>query len=380
MIVHVFNSSVVSGPETLVIPALGQFGEKATVIFLSETRKGDKSSGPPAYARSFGLDAIEITVRKRWDRAALAELSAALERLAPSVVHAHEVKASAYVGAAASPTRKYRLVTTNHGVNAKMNWWLLKLYEWVFTHWVMRKFDRVLCVCTSDRQLLINAGVPAEKILVHLNGVTRPKVAFEHRAQASSEIRKAWGLPDRGVGKHALVLGLVGRLAPEKRHSYILHSFKKLREQHPELDVHLVIFGIGALEAELIAETATLKLQDRVHWMGYRGTVGAESVGFDLLISLSRAEGLPINIVEAGWAATPVYATSVDGNLDLVPSREYGTLVDPAATEQQISDSLAHELADRVRLAGTGARLQERIEKYFSETTWIARLREVYHF
>jgi hypothetical protein len=63
MIVHVFNSSVVSGPETLVIPALPKLGEPVAVIFLAETRCGDKSSGPPAYTRGFGLEAIEIVVR-----------------------------------------------------------------------------------------------------------------------------------------------------------------------------------------------------------------------------------------------------------------------------------------------------------------------------
>jgi glycosyltransferase involved in cell wall biosynthesis len=379
MIVHVFNSSVVSGPETLAIPVLPTLGEPVAVVFLSETRVGERARSAPAYSKSFGIETHEITVRSRWDRRAVKDLRTLLEKLSPRVVHAQEVKAAAYVAGA---KRGYRgpaalWVTTNHGVRAKKAF-MLRFYEWLFTHVIMRSFDRVLAVCTSDRGLLEKQSVPASKLVVHLNGVDRPRVDPSARAAESARIRKQWKLEERGIAPDALVLGLVGRLAPEKRHAYILRSLKRLLERHPELDVHLLVFGIGALAESLHAETRALDLEKRVHWMGYRGTVGAENAGFDLLVSLSFAEGLPINVIEAGWAATPVFATAIDGNLDLVPSPEYGALIPVEASESQVAEHLSVVLKNRRRLDEMGRRFQERVVAHFSGRAWRDKLLEIY--
>ena len=379
MIVHVFNSTVVSGPETLVIPALPRIGEKAAVVFLRESRCGDRALGLPAYARSFGLETIEIVVRSRLDPKAVSELRKVLTKLSPRIVHAHDQKPSAYVAAASPKNRSYHIVTTDHGVRAKKAW-KLWLYEWIYARFVMPRFDRVLTVCRSDRELLINRGVPAEKVHVHVNGVDRPKVPAERRSEESVRIRTAWELGSRGVDGKAICLGLVGRLAPEKRHSFVLHVMRELVSRRPDLDIHLVVFGIGQLAEVLASETRELGLEKRVHWMGYRNTVGAETAGFDLLLSLSFAEGLPINIVEAGWAGTPVFATAVDGILDLVPSAEYGTLVDPGASETEVAEKLAQTLSDPAALKRSGVRLQQRVEEFFSGKIWIQRLLEVYLF
>jgi L-malate glycosyltransferase len=269
------------------------------------------------------------------------------------------------------------MVTTNHGVRAKKAP-TLRAYEWIFTHVVMRAFDRVICVCSSDCELLVARGVPRDKVLVHLNGVDRPRVDHAQRARESVRIRREWGLEERGIGAHAICLGLVGRLAPEKRHSYIMRALRELLHERTDLDVHLVVFGLGAMADELAAESRELGLTGHVHWMGYRGTVGAETAGFDLLVSLSFAEGLPINIVEAGWAATSVFATAVDGNLDLMPSSEYGTLVPVEASVSEVARRLASTLSDRERLAETGVNLQRRIMERFSGGAWLERLRWIY--
>jgi glycosyltransferase involved in cell wall biosynthesis len=377
MIVHVFNSSLVSGPETLVLPSLSTYKDEAVVIiFLSETRCGERSKAPPAYARSYGLEVIEIEVRSRWDKLAVAELLTTLKKLSPRIVHAHEVKASAYVVAASPTERQYSLITTNHGVRAKKAL-TLKFYEWIFTHLIMRKFDRVLCVCSSDREIIIRRGVPSRKVFVHLNGVDRPKIAPGLRYETSQKIRKSWGLDGRGIPAGALCLGVVGRLAPEKRHSFILATFKKLSAK---IDAHLLIFGTGPLDSVLAAESTQLGLEGKVHWMGYRNGVGAEIAGLDVLVSLSSAEGLPINLIEAGWAGTSVFATAVDGNLDLIPSPEYGTLVQLEEQDEVVAEKLYRMVSDQTALQATGVNLQNRIDEQFSGKVWMNRLKELYNF
>src|SRR3569833_2740080 len=109
MIVHVFNANEVSGPETLVIPALAKLGEKVVIIFLSEERAGDRARSAPNYARSFGIETHEIKVRSRIDARAIRELRALLKKLSPRLVHCHEVKASTFTAAASFGKPSYKM-------------------------------------------------------------------------------------------------------------------------------------------------------------------------------------------------------------------------------------------------------------------------------
>ncbi|HTL12683.1 MAG TPA: glycosyltransferase, partial [Bdellovibrionota bacterium] len=343
MIVHVFNSSIVSGPETLVIPALKALGEPVTVVFLYETRRGDACDGPVKYAEALGLPTRVVKVHSRVDGGAVRRLREVLKELKPSVVHSHDVKASTYVLKASGPKsrREWALVSTHHGVRGRSGW-VPKFYEGFYARWILPGFDRVLSVCGSDRQLLLKRGLDPERVNVHLNGVDRRKVVMADRPSERARIQESWGLAQRRIPNDSVVLGFAGRIAGEKRLDRVLNVARELSENGIDLPRwDLVIFGTGPLEAEYHAMTREMGLEDRVHWMGYRSGLGSEMAGFDVLMSLSDAEGLPINLVEAGWAGTPVLATGVDGNRDLFPTPEHGLTVPVEESDWEIADALA---------------------------------------
>jgi len=70
MIVQLFNSSSVSGPERLVIPALAKFKDQVMIINMREERIERLRESDPLeeYARSFNLAYRAVNVRSRWDR------------------------------------------------------------------------------------------------------------------------------------------------------------------------------------------------------------------------------------------------------------------------------------------------------------------------
>jgi len=370
-IVHVFNSSIVSGPETLVLPALPELGHPVSVIFLTESRRKSESQGPIEYAKRLGLDVHIVKVRGRIDALAVLALKRLLNRLDPAIVHAHDVKASTYV-ALAGGSRV--LFSTHHGVRGRSGW-KPKFYEGFYTRIVLRRFDRVLSVCTTDRALLIARGLNGKKVSVHLNGVDRPKITAAERGKVAARLRVEWGLSTLGVSESTTLLGVVGRLAPEKRIDRILRTVARLA---PASDWALVVFGRGPEEARLKIIAAELGLGKRVHWMGYRNDVGSELAGLDILLSFSDAEGLPINLVEAGWALTPVMATAVDGNLDLIPTADEGILFPVRDNESAIAERLARLIADKTAQRQIGERFQDRVERQFSGKCWLKTLRAFY--
>ena len=375
MIHHVFNSSLVSGPETLVLPNLQGFATPCTIVLLQETRLPEGSAKVADYARSLGFSVHEILVNSRFDFRAISELSEYWKKTRPRLIHAHGPKASLHVLLAYRKLDKKSrpvLVTTHHGVRANDQSLKLRLFEKVYEKLTMPFFDRTLTVCTSDRELLVKRGLARKKTDVHLNGVDRKLVRTHERADVQKKIRGSWNQPS------GFLVGVVGRLAVEKQYSRILEALALFKKQKPELPIRLLCFGSGPLEAELKDLTRTLGLSDQVSWMGYRNDIASEMAGLDLLFSLSNAEGLPINLIEAGWAGTPVLAQGVDGILDLIEDRQSGVLLKPPATDQEVVDALVWFFENGSEAQALGVNLQKRVQEKFSRQAWLTKIRAVY--
>ena len=350
MIHHVFNSSLVSGPETLVIPNLKGFPHPITVVLLQETRLTDGSGRVADYVRSYGFKVQEIPVTGRFDLFAIKELRRYWETNTPSLIHAHGPKASLYsvwAGRSFQKKRTAKIITTHHGVRANDQSLKLRIFEKIYEKAVIPRCDLCLTVCTSDRELLIRRGIVPERLAVHLNGVDRKAVPASERVDAKRRIRQIWA--DEKVGnpsnfkngfQNDFLIGVVGRLSPEKQHARILQALALLVKQNPSSNVRLLCFGSGPLESELKSLTTHLELDSHVVWMGYRSNISTEMSGLDIMLSLSSAEGLPINLIESGWCGVPVVAHAVDGVRDLIENGKSGVLLEPPATNEKIIESI----------------------------------------
>jgi glycosyltransferase involved in cell wall biosynthesis len=378
VITHIFHSTVVSGPETLALPALRRLGEPVTVVFLDEQRVEGGASGPVAYARSLGHDVYTVPVEGRWDRKAFGALAECLTRLGTTIAHAHDVKASVYLlkARARMGARKPKLVSTHHGAAARKG--LIRFYEEIYVRLVLPRYDAVLSVCKADYASLRRRGIREDRLSIHYNGVDRTHVPFEARRAAQSEVRARWMALDPSVPPQGVLLGAVARLSDEKRHDRMIRALAEAKRLRPELPFALLCFGIGSEEAKLKALTLELGMEREVRWIGYSKTIGQEMAGFDLLLCLSDGEGIPINLIEAGWSGTPVLSTSVGGIPDLLDSAQVGYLVSKADSDESIGARLAQIMADASGREAVGRRYQERILASFSEKAWLDQLKAAY--
>jgi glycosyltransferase involved in cell wall biosynthesis len=381
MIVHVFNSSVVSGPERLVLPALADARERYMIVNLLETRLTSGRAGDPLgqLSKSLGLRYAAVPVHGRWDGGAIRRLRELLDSEKPELVHAHVGKASIYLahskrGLRAAPP----IVTTHHGVRGLPDL-KTRLYEILYRRFFLRFFDRVLCVSTEDYETVLRSGVAADRLRIHLNGVDGWRVDPDHRPEERKRIRAAW-LPGEPARDDLFLFGVVGRLSSEKDHDRLLRVLARVEMNRASEDWRCLVFGLGDLERPLRETVRRLGLERRIVWMGYRDDVGRELAGLDLLLSFSKAEGLPINLIEAGWAGTPVLSTLVGGVKDLISDDRYGSGVAPDASDEESARRIAALMSEpgRRTLDAQGRRLQERVAGEFSRARWLARLREIY--
>jgi glycosyltransferase involved in cell wall biosynthesis len=118
----------------------------------------------------------------------------------------------------------------------------------------------------------------------------------------------------------------VGRLVPAKGHDYLIRAFALV---HHDLGCgELALVGSGGRHEELAELTHELGVSDRVHFLGRCSNARALTAAADVFVLSSVWEGLPMAILEAMEAGTPIVATDV-GDVSEVLSDTEARLVTP---------------------------------------------------
>lgn len=128
------------------------------------------------------------------------------------------------------------------------------------------------------------------------------------------------------IYKKGPVLSHIGGFVPEKNHNGLINIFKKTINKFP--NAQLLLMGKGNLESEIKLKTEELKIQDSVHFLGYRNDVLEILHHSDAFILPSYIEGLPGVILESMYCKTPVVAYNVGGIGEVVVQGKTGWLVE----------------------------------------------------
>jgi glycosyltransferase involved in cell wall biosynthesis len=201
--------------------------------------------------------------------------------------------------------------------------------------------------------------LPGDRIRVIHNGIDA--VSFRAEAVGARESVRS----ELGISRDALVVGSLGRLAPQKNLDLFLEMAARLTSGSSGDAPRFVLAGSGPALADLRARAAALGLVDRVIFPGARHDVAGVLSAFDLFVLTSHTEGLPNAVMEAMAAGLPVVATRAGGTDELVVEAVTGHLVEPgdAAGLTDRVESLLRDPAVRLRMGRAGT---ERIEREFS--------------
>lgn len=207
--------------------------------------------------------------------------------------------------------------------------------------WTLRRSAAVIVPSGHIGRLVQGWGVPAERVQVVTNAVPRSPLAEADRATLRAEL----GLP-----LETPLLVTVGRLTPVKGVDVAIRALEYLP------DALLVIVGEGEQRAEL--ETLAAPYGSRVRFVGQQPNQRALRFvrAADSFVLSSYTEGLSHVLLEALTVGTPVVATAVGGNPEILTDGVNGLLVppgDPRALAAAIGRLLADPaLAERLAAAG----------------------------
>jgi glycosyltransferase involved in cell wall biosynthesis len=161
------------------------------------------------------------------------------------------------------------------------------------------------------------------------------------------------------------VIGWAGRLDRKKRVEDFLQAAALLHARRPE--ARFVVIGgpdafMPAYATELRAMAHALGLDGTLAFLGDRPDVPRLLSGLDAFVWLSRGEGLPHVILEAGAARLPVVATRDAGTLELLDDGRTAIFV-PHEDPEAVASALDRLLADREHAGALGRNLRTLVER-----------------
>jgi len=217
--------------------------------------------------------------------------------------------------------------------------------------------------------------IPQNRIQIIHYG--RPAQYFEPPDLSLREkLRQQLGLPEG-----AIACLTSARLAPVKGHQYLLEAMQQLQQTDVWENLYFLWAGTGTgdrysnIESQLQEAVRKLGITDRVKFLGQRSDIPDLLTASDIFVFPSKAEGMPLSVMEAMAKGLPVIASAVSG----IPEElgDTGKLLpdpnhDPQGTVRELVDTLQTWAADARLRTSVGRACQQRAAKMFREERMLA--------
>lgn len=305
------------------------------------------------------------------DLKAIKEVRALIKKYTPDIVYAHSSKAGA-IARVADIGLKNHCVYNPHGWAFNMRCSAMKKEIYTAIEKIAAPFcDKIICISDAEKQSALDKKICREdKLQVIFNGVDIE--SYENGVHGAVK-RKDLNIPE-----DAFVVGMVGRMSPQKAPDIFVKMAKKVKDVVP--NAHFIIVGNGNQEAEIRKYAEENGFADCLHITGWVDNPMSYVEIFDVACLLSRWEGFGLVLPEYMMAGKPIVASSVDAIPNIIRDGENGLLVevDDASgaskavyelyTNDELKDSLienaykdVHERFDEKRVASEHMKLVEEL-------------------
>lgn len=226
--------------------------------------------------------------------------------------------------------------------------------------------DRIISVSRDEYEHARGIGISPGKLVLIENGIVLRSAAEVERMRVRTR-------HELGVGEHDLVVGFVGRLAPQKAPDVALRTFRLVVDAHP--GARMVLAGNGPDADMMRTLIGQLGLAESVRWIPEAS--GPQLMpAFDIFLLTSRYEGFPYVLLEALDSGCAIVSTRVGGAADTVLPGENGALVDPPSPERLAAAVL--QIARNSDLLGAMRRRSRAHANAFSIDRMVARTVDLY--
>jgi glycosyltransferase involved in cell wall biosynthesis len=310
-------------------------------------------------AQKQGLTVQTFECNGRFDYSVVDRISSFVAESGIDLVHTHGYKADLYGYFAARRAGKPIIATCHNWIGDSL---AVRVYE-AIDRFGLASFDAVVAVSEAIADRLVEDGVSPPKIVRIHNGIE--VTSFVH---AFPTLRRDLGWDER------FIIGSVGRLSEEKGQDVLIHACSDLLRSNK--DVVLVFVGDGPQKTWLKGLASRFGISSQVAFVGNRDDMPGVYASMDLFVLPSRAEGMPMVLLEAMASGLPVIASRVGAVPTVVHDCETGWTFEPENITELRSMLLSVKIGNARQSVGEAAR--RLVQTDFSSAGMASRYHDLY--
>lgn len=306
-IVQVINQLRLGGAEKLVLELHQEFlknGHTSFVIALCGTEVRGKNI--------FNLDLPSPNSLRA--KSALKKILSSLGEV--DVIHAHLTQSQFWVGRIKKHFPKTKFITTEHDTsnNRRHKWWGRFVDRFIYS-----PFDKIICISGGVKKSLENwLPVVRDKTIICYNG-----------------IRIEEGIRQRSFSKDKVRLITVGRLVKKKGIDLAIHALSEVPDSFS-----LTIIGDGEERASLKQLVKSLKVENRVRFVGFVENPNEYLMSSDVFLMPSRFEGFGLALVEAMSVGLPAIISNIPGISEVGRGEQDGCIMFESENVASLSQAI----------------------------------------
>lgn len=249
-------------------------------------------------------------------------------------VHCHS-PVGGFCGRLAGKATNTKVIYTAHGFHffkgaPLLNW----IIYYPIEKW-LSKYTDVLITINKEDYALAKKSFNAGKVEYV------PGVGLDIDKINNIKVDRKLKRKEIGVPEDCFLLLSVGELNKNKNHEVVIKALAQINDTN----IHYVICGQGKLHKYLLELISNLKVDERVHLLGYREDVIEICKASDLFVFPSLREGLGMAALEAMACGLPIITSNVHGIVDYSKDGITGFTCSPK-NDKQFSTSIVNIKCD----------------------------------
>ncbi|MBU9712169.1 glycosyltransferase family 4 protein [Evansella tamaricis] len=287
------------------------------------------------------------------------------------LIHVHTPIASILTRFACRKLKGIKVIYTAHGFHfykgaPLFNWLVYYTAEKYIAKWT----DTIITMNDEDFDSAKTFNIRKKASLYKINGIGLDLKRFQPlTSNLKTKIRKEYNFKEKDF-----LLIYVGEMCFRKNQDMLIQVMKLVNNSIP--DIKLLLVGDGKKMDQYKDMTKKLNLNNCVKFLGYRQDVNKLMSLADVVVSTSRQEGLPVNLMEGMATGLPLIVTNSRGNRDLVMNNNNGYVVELDEIDEFADKIIKLYYSPEIRKKFGDKNLK--IIKQYSLDAVLKELREIY--
>lgn len=247
-----------------------------------------------------------------------------LEKENYEIIHTNQTKAGFITRMAASNLRKRgtRVIYTAHGFDFyEGNKNPSSIVSLQLEKMLAKNTDTLITVNEEDYDKALDELDIEDICNIPGMGVDTSKIEIDMSIEERNNLKQ-----ELVIDKDSFVILCVGDLCENKNQGMAIRALSRIVKNYS--NVILLFAGADKLNGKYQGMASGYDIKNNIRFLGYRNDIEKLMKISDMLISCSKMEGMPIEIIEAMMCNLPVVATNCRGTRELIDNNSNGFLVE----------------------------------------------------